>query len=60
MFSLDCPLIPPALDWLLALPLRIALPDPLDPAAELPADPPEALLDPVVDPLDPAAEPPLS
>ena len=60
MFSLDCPLIPRALDWSLALPLRIALPDPLDPAAELPADPPEALPDPVAEPLDPPAEPLLS
>jgi hypothetical protein len=42
MFSLDCPL---------ALPPRIALPEPLEPAAELPADPPEALPDPVADPL---------
>jgi hypothetical protein len=51
MFSLDCPLIPRALDWPLALPPRIALPEPLEPAAELPADPPEALPDPVADPL---------
>jgi hypothetical protein len=50
MFSLDCPLIPRALDWPLALPLRPARSIPL-------ADP----LDPVADPLpDPAAEPLLS
>jgi hypothetical protein len=52
MFSLDCPLIPRALDAPLALPpLRIALPEPLEPAAELPAEPPEALPEPVADPL---------
>jgi hypothetical protein len=60
MFSLDCPPIPRVLDWPLALPLRIALPDPLDPAAELPDDPPEAPPVPVAEPLDPPAEPVLS
>jgi hypothetical protein len=61
MFSLDCPLIPRALDWPLALPLRIslALLDPPDPAAEPPLDPPEALPDPV-EPLDRPAEPVVS
>jgi hypothetical protein len=44
MFSLDCPLIPRALDWPLALPLRIALP-------ERPAPVAEPLSDPVADPL---------
>jgi hypothetical protein len=44
MFSLDCPLIPRALDWPLALPLRIALPERPDPVAE-------PLSDPVADPL---------
>jgi len=34
MFSLDCPLIPRALGWPLALPLRIALPERLEPVAE--------------------------
>jgi hypothetical protein len=45
MSSLDCPLIPRALDWPLALPLRILpLPVALDPAAD-------PLPDPVAEPL---------